>query len=200
MLNTDDGVTKQRKQKTQSWLSGHVRLSVSWHQFEMTVTYLSGNRKKLNAVLIIGILLSLGPWLVIFPTLMFTDNGNDLTTTLMILSFGAIGVTVLVALTSLLLKPKETLKPHSDYELKVNSNKEILKIKKVTDIRFAGNFLTNPTLDMTLEIDNSEAFKLLTGKTIQPLSVKVEKRDTSFLEESPKEWFDDLMHMAWSAS
>jgi len=166
----------------------------------MKIRILSTTKKKLNVALIIGLIVSIGPWLIIFPWMMFDKDGSIFTALLMMLSIAAIFITIIISLITFFIQPTTILEQHSDYELLINSENEISEINKESHLRYGGNFLKNSTLDLKIEIDNKEALSLLKNRAIQPLLIKTEKRETTFLEESPKEWFNSLMDIGWAAS
>jgi len=154
----------------------------------------------LNVALIIGLIASIGPWLIIFPWMMFDKDGSIVTAILMMLSIVSIAITIIIGLIGFFFQPTTIIQLHSDYELLINSNYEISKINKESHLRYGGNFLKNTTLNFKIEIDNKEVLNLLKNMPIQPRLIKTEIKETTFLDESPKEWFNDLMDMGWAAS
>ena len=151
----------------------------------MRIKYLSTNRKRLNAILIVAILFSFAPLFIIFLLLLFGQGESYVAAGLMIISLIAIFLAVIMSLLRLIIRPQVTLAKDSFYELEINTDKDLSEITEAKEIQYCGNFLKHEALKQTIEIDNQETFNLLKGKSIQFHKVQVKKRKTNMLHESP---------------
>jgi len=83
-------------------------------------------------------------------------------------------------------------------ELSVNSNIELDKLRKESEIGYSGNYLIVKDEHQKIEIDNKSTYKLL--KCLDSKLLKNERIQGKLLDVSTKDLFNDLMSMLWGAS
>lgn len=166
----------------------------------MEIKILTKRRKQLNAVFLIGIICAIFPWLIIFPIMHFYDQEASLAIGLIIFSFIAIGITLIIGFIRLFSNTTLTIKNHNDYVLIINSHLPIEEIKKANQIAYTRNYIKNKTLHISSEITNIEAFKILQNKPNQHMEVIVEFVNTPLIEQSPTDWFKSLMSIGEASS
>ncbi|WP_046758006.1 hypothetical protein [Kordia jejudonensis] len=166
----------------------------------MEIKILTKTRKKLNGIFLISIVFTIAPWLIIFPIFSFYDEKFTIAIILMILSLVSICMALLIGLIRLFSHTTIIIEKHSDYVVTLNTTEEVSAIKKAAQIEFTKNYVHNNTLNLSVELNNKEAFKLLKYATDTPININIEFKETSFLEQDPKEWFKSLMSMADAAS
>ena len=159
----------------------------------MRIKYLSTNKKRLNAILIIAILLSFVPLIIISLLLFLGQANNYLSTGLLILSLTAMFLAVILSLLQLIIRPKLALVNDSLYELEINTDKNPSTITKAKEIQYSCNFLKHAGLNQNIEIDNQVTFNLLKSGIIQSHKIHVKKRKTNMLHESPKALLSDFL-------
>jgi hypothetical protein len=165
----------------------------------MKISYISNNYKRLNSALIVTLLISIMPWLIIFPLIQFTEN-EMFVNILTILSLFGIVSSIITILLKIIFLPKITLSENFDYELQINSEKLVSEISIPKDIKYCGNFLINKTLNHSLEINQKVAFDILINKRIKISKTIIELKNVKFLEESPLTILDKLLQTSWAAS
>ena len=159
----------------------------------MTVKHLSKTKKTVNGILVTSIVLIFLPLIILFFLLFLELAGNGVSLAIIIVSLVGLSIFIIVGLFSLAFRNRIFLKPGLKIHLEINTDKDLSRIRKKTEIDYSGNYLTTEDGNRRIEVDNSVAFDLLKENVDQIRSKKAVKRKTIFFESSPKAVLSDFL-------
>lgn len=165
----------------------------------MIVKTISKPKKTLNAASIIGMSVFSLLWILIFGMMALGFDESRIVAQLMLVSALLGATTVLTTVAAMLVNSELEIHKNESYELLVNSRKELEAIKSPSEIEFARNYLVNIQSKKADEINRTQTFQIIQNRHTN-LEVRINKEETRYWEQSPKDLFNDLMGWLWAAS